>query len=242
MRVLVVSPGPMFSVEDVYQGWVKGLRQAGAQVGCLDLGMRQDFFYESFRPIDGLEGHWVSPYDEKQALLLAADQMFGEIYKGWPDVVVIVSAMFVPWEFLPIIRTRGQKVVTLFTESPYEDDQQARLAEHCDLAIVNDPQNLSMFPDGSYYQPHSFDPDRTPQLIDPMRAMADAEYISKAEALTAIKTLVGEVLSKLDDLPTDVAERCNKANPAQAIKPLQDWVRKTREEISAHDQIGRAHV
>jgi hypothetical protein len=69
------------------------------------------------------------------------------------------------------------------------------------------------------------------------RAMADAEYISKAEAMTAIKTLVGEILSKLDDLPTDVAERCNKANPAQAIKPIQDWVRKTREEISAHDLL-----
>jgi hypothetical protein len=69
------------------------------------------------------------------------------------------------------------------------------------------------------------------------RALANAEYISKAEALTAIKTLIGEVLSKLDDLPTDVAERCNKANPAQAIKPLQDWVRKTREEISSHDLL-----
>jgi hypothetical protein len=32
-----------------------------------------------------------------------------------------------------------------------------------------------------------------------------------------------------------VAERCNKANPAQAIKPLQDWVRKTREAISTND-------
>jgi hypothetical protein len=69
------------------------------------------------------------------------------------------------------------------------------------------------------------------------RALANAEYISKAEALTAIKTLIGEILSKLDDLPTDVAERCNKANPAQAIKPLQDWVRKTREEISSHDLL-----
>jgi len=67
------------------------------------------------------------------------------------------------------------------------------------------------------------------------RALANAEYISKAEAATATKTLIGEILSKLDELPTDVAERCNKANPAQAIKPLQDWVRKTREDISSHD-------
>jgi len=69
------------------------------------------------------------------------------------------------------------------------------------------------------------------------RSLADGEYISKAEAMTAIKTIVGEVLAKLDDLPTDVAEKCNKANPAQAIKPLQDWVRKTREEISSHDVL-----
>lgn len=67
------------------------------------------------------------------------------------------------------------------------------------------------------------------------RALADQEFISKAEASTAVKTLIGEILAKLDDLPTDVAERCNKANPAQAIKPLQDWVRKTREDISASD-------
>ena len=70
------------------------------------------------------------------------------------------------------------------------------------------------------------------------RALADAEYISKAEARTAIKTLVGEILSKLDDLPTDVAERCNKANPAQAIKPLQDWVRLTREQIANNEFLG----
>ena len=69
------------------------------------------------------------------------------------------------------------------------------------------------------------------------RALANAEYISKAEAATATKTLIGEILAALDELPTDVAERCNKANPAQAIKPLQDWVRKTREEISSHDLL-----
>ena len=67
------------------------------------------------------------------------------------------------------------------------------------------------------------------------RALVNAEYISKAEAASAVKTLIGEILAKLDDLPTDVAERCNKANPAQAIKPLQDWVRKTREDIAAND-------
>lgn len=67
------------------------------------------------------------------------------------------------------------------------------------------------------------------------RAVADSEYVSKAEAASAIKTIIGEILQAMDDLPTDVAERCNKANPAQAIKPLQDWVRKTREQIANHD-------
>lgn len=69
------------------------------------------------------------------------------------------------------------------------------------------------------------------------RSLADSEFISKAEAMTAIKTIVAEVLAKLDDLPTDVAEKCNKANPAQAIKPLQDWVRKTREAIASNDVL-----
>lgn len=69
------------------------------------------------------------------------------------------------------------------------------------------------------------------------RALADGEFIHKSESLTAIRMVLGELLAKLDDLPTDVAEKCNKANPAQAIKPLQDWVRAVRTEISSHESL-----
>jgi hypothetical protein len=76
--------------------------------------------------------------------------------------------------------------------------------------------------------PHEQKPNGRDDIHQPLNRVT-------AEAATALKTLIGEILAALDDLPTDVAERCNKANPAQAIKPLQDWVRKTREAISTND-------
>ena len=44
MRVLVVHPGPKFSVADVHHGLVKGLRANGCQVGIFNLDDRLDFY------------------------------------------------------------------------------------------------------------------------------------------------------------------------------------------------------
>jgi hypothetical protein len=157
MRILVVSPGPNWSVEDVRAGWVKGLRQNGAEVGTVNLGAAIDFYHDLSFYNERYDCQ-IRPYDDVDAVLLAVDTIFAEAFKGDPDVVLIVSGFFIPQLVLPLLRERGKKVVYLFTESPYQDDQQIAASAFADLTIVNDPTNLAKF-DRAYYQPHCYDPD-----------------------------------------------------------------------------------
>lgn len=57
-------------------------------------------------------------------------------------------------------------------------------------------------------------------------------FISRAEAEATVKELMGEVVNRLDKLALDVAEKCNPSNPPQAVKALEAWARKTREDLS----------
>lgn len=158
MRALLVHPGPHFSVEDVYQGWVRGLRANGVEVIDYDLGDRMWLFQNAYLKRDD-EFLLAMPF--KMAVECAAEGLGTWIYETWPDVVIIVSGFFIKADAMRLIRRRGQKVVLICTESPYEDDSQLKLAEAADLVVVNDPTNLDRFAQvtKAVYVPHSYNPD-----------------------------------------------------------------------------------
>ena len=64
------------------------------------------------------------------------------------------------------------------------------------------------------------------------RRVANAEFISAKEATAAMRDLMAEVVNRLDKLALDCAEGCNPETPAKAVKVLEAWVRKTREDLS----------
>ena len=64
------------------------------------------------------------------------------------------------------------------------------------------------------------------------RKVTNAEIISAKEAKEAMRELIAEVVNRLDKLALDCAEGCNPETPAKAVKVLEAWVRKTREELS----------
>lgn len=154
MRALVVHPGPSFSVADVHRGIVRGLRAQGVEVASHNLDDRLSFYAEARLK---RKGRWVHAFTEDEAVSLAAKGVEVACYEFWPDVVVIVSAFFVPHAVLDVIRSRRHKVVIVHTESPYEDDRQIERAEHADLNLLNDPTNLDRFPRAAYL-PHAYDP------------------------------------------------------------------------------------
>jgi spore maturation protein CgeB len=171
VRALVVQPGPKFSVADVANGWVQGLRANGVEVVDFNFDDRLSFYSTAHLERDG---EMVRVFENPEhAARLAADGILAAAYKFWPDIVVIVSGFFVPPETYALLRSRGHKVVLLHTESPYEDDRQLLRTPHATLNVLNDPTNLDRFQElaPSVYIPHAYDPEiHHPRRPDPAAA------------------------------------------------------------------------
>jgi spore maturation protein CgeB len=156
MRILVVRPGPGFSVQDVAQGWVDGLAACGCDV--VDYRLEERLTFYSQAEIEG-----VRAFSAEDAIRLAVKGVENTLYAVWPDVVVVVSAFFLEARLYELMRARGHRTVIIHTESPYEDGRQVQLAALADLNIVNDPTNLDRFHaanPNSWYLPHAYDPAR----------------------------------------------------------------------------------
>lgn len=159
MRILIVAPGPYFSVRDVYTGWANGLVEAGAQVARYNLDERLQFYSTAMVPVEG--GEPRNAFDRNTAAQRACDGILSQVYQLQPDVVLVISSFFVPGDLLDLLRARGVKVVVIHTEEPYECDRELQVAVHADLNIINDPTHLALFERlaSTYYQPHCYRPD-----------------------------------------------------------------------------------
>ena len=158
-RVLAIRPGPAFSVADVHNGWVEGLRAAGATVVDFNLDDRVNFLCRAkFEMPDGTHRKAL---DDNVAIQLGAKAIHEACYEVWPDIVLITSGFWTSEATMDLMRLRGHHVVLLLTESPYEDDRQIPRAAHADTVLTNDPANLDRFRQvnpNTWYQPHAYRP------------------------------------------------------------------------------------
>jgi spore maturation protein CgeB len=153
MRWLVVHPGPSFSVQDVYDGWVDGLRECGETVHVFNLGDRLNAYGNALieigqRPSGAIDLRRM--YTPDQTVELAVNGLYAALYKVRPDVLLIVSAFYVPHELLELARKRGTAVILLHTESPYAD-----------MNLLNDPIHIEDYlaVGQALYLPHAYRPD-----------------------------------------------------------------------------------
>lgn len=167
MRILLVHPGPDFSVADVYRGWEGALRALGNEVKTFNTNDRLSFYGQAHLPDfsvpeDAPGGRPLhKALSSEQAMTMAMQGLSHELYTFWPDVVILVSAFYTSAQVLRVIRARRHKVVIVHTESPYQDDEQLVRAQFADINILNDPANIQDYQDLSplaYYQPHCYDP------------------------------------------------------------------------------------
>jgi len=158
MRVLVVHPGPDFSVHDVYVGWAEGLREAGVTVATFNLNDRLTFYDRTYMHIE--DSVFRKALTADQAIELSMNGLLSACYQFWPDVVLVVTGFLVEPEMLDLLRSRGHKVVLFHTEEPYELQRELALAAHADLNLLNDPVNLKQFQAvaPSVYMPHAYRP------------------------------------------------------------------------------------
>ncbi len=157
MRILVVEPGPNFSVQDVANGWTNALKRTANRVEVFNTSDVLTTISNGLIASQGLDGAELQSVSCAQG----SDVLKARCYEYQPELVVIVSAFYIPPLTWALMRSRGAKVVALLTESPYEDDKQVHISAHADLCIVNDPTNLDRFREhnpNTHYLPHAYDP------------------------------------------------------------------------------------
>jgi spore maturation protein CgeB len=155
---VVAEPGPAFSVKDVYAGWVEALRELGQHVIEYNLSERLTFYSSTLKQVSE---HTFVPYlTHDQALELAINGLYATLYKARPDVLLVVSGFFVPPELLDRARRSGTRTVVAYTEVPYENDRQLRLAPYADVNLVDDPTGIDEFTRHGFtwYVPHAYRP------------------------------------------------------------------------------------
>lgn len=172
MRILLVHPGPEFSVADVLNGWAKALKQLGHEVAVYNTNDRLSFLAQimiedpSKPPVaDGVPAYRRALTDA-QATLQAYEGLSHSVLTYWPDLVIFVSAFYTRAATLQLLRMRQikdtNKIVLLHTESPYQDDEQLQRAQFADLNLLNDPVNIEAYRAlgvPAAYMPHAYDPE-----------------------------------------------------------------------------------
>lgn len=190
MRILVVAPGPAFSVWDLHVGWCEALREHGQQVFEFPLGDVMSFY--SMMHIDKGDGYRRA-VDDDQAMGLATDRLAGALFKIRPHVMLIISGFFTNPELLWQARRQGTRVVVAHTEEPYELSRGLALAPHVDLNLLNDPTNLDQYEAmaPAVYMPHAYRPKvhcpgpATPELASDL-AFSGTGYASRVTFLEAM--------------------------------------------------------
>lgn len=154
MRVLVVWPGATWSTADVARGWANGLQAAGADVIRFRLDQRLAWLADHMDD-DELRGCAV---DNRRR---CGEMLAGALYEYRPDLVVVIDGKDIPPEVIHGMRQRGEKIVLIHTESPYEDERIESMWWCADWHLVNDPAGVDRIRKHTanvHYTPHAYDP------------------------------------------------------------------------------------
>jgi spore maturation protein CgeB len=166
LRVLLLHPGASWSTADVYDGLNYGLKQHGTYVVPYRLDTRIEASAKSL--------HWLWRTKKKDDPTLAkpnsADIMYhasvGALEMALRenvDVVLIVSAMLVHPDVIVMMKRAGLRVTVLFTESPYDHEQELRVAKLVDGCWTNERtvvQDFRAVNPNAGYLPHAWHPDK----------------------------------------------------------------------------------
>jgi spore maturation protein CgeB len=123
VKILLVHPGPDFSVHDVFTGWYEAFRELGVEVAPFNLNDRLVAFANALVDTNETDetGHPIvrNMFTEEGVFLASMEGLSHALLTFWPDVVMFVSGFFLNAATMTLLRMRRFKIVTLMTESPY---------------------------------------------------------------------------------------------------------------------------
>lgn len=166
LRVLVIHPGASWSTSDVDAGLCYGLAHHGVEVLRYRLDGRipitktwMDFSWQQAKEL----GRDVAEPTREQILYEAAWPVLEPALRNGVDAVIIVSGMFFPLAAVHRLKEAHLKVFIVFTESPYDIDEELKWAGIVDGCWTNERSTLARFRTVNPrcgYLPHGWHPER----------------------------------------------------------------------------------
>lgn len=166
MKVLLCQPGASYATEDVYRGLLAAMRRAGLEVITYQLDGRIEhagaWLRLAWRRKRQLDPGAPKP-TPADVQYQASVGMIERALRHMPDWIIIVSAMYFHPDVIVMLKRAGFKLGIVFTESPYDDARQVRLAPWADVVWTHERGSLERFRQAqphSYYLRHAIDPER----------------------------------------------------------------------------------
>lgn len=149
MKILFVWSAAEWSIYDVARGYRNALATQGHEIRDFKLYRRIKY-----------HGIALGPKSQNVPLLsrVATEGIAVEALKFDPDLVVIASGLSFHPNGLWLLRKLGVPTVTIFTESPYDDDKQAEYADAYPEASYCTSERTSARKYGWRYLAHAYDP------------------------------------------------------------------------------------
>src|SRR5574338_77334 len=166
VRILLVHPGASWSTHDVYEGLLYGLRFHGAHIVPYRLDTRIPASAAALRSLWRRKKRLNPDIPKPNTADLFYHAGIGALemaLRHQVDVVLIVSAMMQHPDTILMMKRAGLKVVVLFTESPYDHEEEIRIAKIVDGGWTNERAAVPLFravnPNMGYL-PHAWHPQK----------------------------------------------------------------------------------
>lgn len=166
LKLLLVHPGASWSTADVEAGLRFGLQRHGVSLVQYRLDARIGYHK---RHLANLYRRAVKSRPETErptqadVMYAAGVGLIEQALRHRVDAVLVVSAMFLHPDVIVMLRRAGVPVCVLFTESPYDMEQELRVAGLVNGCWTNERSALEAFRTvnpRSGYLPHAWHPER----------------------------------------------------------------------------------
>lgn len=165
MKILLVAHGANHSTYDIYLYYSMAMENAGIELSTFPYHSAMDYHY---RAITSINPNIDKDVATSKAVHGASREILTQIVLSQPDHVLFVGGLAVPLHISMSAYNMRNFLVNkytigyLFTESPYQDDEQESYMEYADYAFFNDKNSaLKYNPKQELfleYLPHSYLP------------------------------------------------------------------------------------
>jgi spore maturation protein CgeB len=157
VKLLLVGAGTMTSTRDVENGYAAAFRELGVDLKLYALEARHTLAHK------WLMSQWRARGKPLEEMPTSSDVVYRSGIEALEmalrfavDWVVAISAMYFHPDVMELMRRAGLKVAVLFTESPYEDLAQLRVAQRIDWCWTTERNSVRTLRAG--YLAHAYDP------------------------------------------------------------------------------------